>query len=124
MGCDVNSKPKYFVLLPDLSTSTIRRINNIVGSIKTKLLSTSAPFKTLTRVLVFLHTAIFPLVIGRLSIYCFDTCPMNSALLQLISLLSFAVNRFINFLIQSLLCQMKQTFKTSYIKLSNLQSLY
>ena len=53
VGYGVNLKPKYFMLLPDLSTSTIRRISNIFGSIKTKLQSTSTPFVRFSKVLSF-----------------------------------------------------------------------
>ena len=79
------------MLLPGLSTSTIKRINNVAGSIKTKLLSTCTPFVKLTKVFIFLRTPTFASVIGRLSIDCCNICTINSALLQLISRLSFAV---------------------------------
>ena len=73
---------EIFVLLLDLSTVTIRRISNIVRSMKTKLLSTSTHFFKL----IFLGTAIFVSVIGRLSTDCYNVRPIDSILSQLISL--------------------------------------
>ena len=59
VGYSVKSKPKYFMLLSDLSTKTTRRINNIVGSIKTKLLSTFTPFVKLTFYLLSISCCFF-----------------------------------------------------------------
>ena len=124
VGYGVNLKPKYFVLLPDLSTSTTRRKSNIFGSIKTKLQSTLHLLSNLVRFLSFcvLFAFLLQLLGGcllivvmyvQLILHCHSWfhCYLSQS------------NQLLNFLIKSLLCQMDQTFQTSYRKPSNLQSL-
>ena len=118
VGYGVNSKPKYFVLLPDLSISTIRRTNNIVRSIKTKLLSTSTPFVKSSCVMLFLLQLLGGCLLTfvmyvQLIWHCHSWfhCDLSQS------------NQLRNFLTQSLLYRMDQTFQISCRKTSNLQSV-
>ena len=103
------------MLLPNLSTSNIRRMSSVVGSIKTRLLSTPTSFVKLTKALIFLRPAILK-VIEKLYIDCCNVCPIDYALSQLISLLSFGVKPFAKLSNPELV--------VSNGKPSNLQSLY